>query len=241
MIVLPVMPEEQTASWLGVLDLYDVLPEGWTLIGGQLVHLHCAERGRFSERPTNDADAVVDVRADPTILNTFTQALEDLGFASAGVSVEGRQHRWRRGKASIDVLLPEGIGERAVKRKGATGSPTLSTQGGTQALQRSEVVSVTVDDREGSVRRPNLVGALVVKAAAHTNVGDQDPRRHRRDFVALAALVTARDFADERLSKKDRQRLRGILAVIEKDSELLLGVPDAAASIARLRLAADLG
>jgi hypothetical protein len=28
-----------------VLDLYDRLSDGWTLIGGQLVHLHCAERG----------------------------------------------------------------------------------------------------------------------------------------------------------------------------------------------------
>ncbi len=54
MIVLPVMSAEQTASWLGVLDLYARLPEGWTLIGGQLVHLYCAERGQFPERATND-------------------------------------------------------------------------------------------------------------------------------------------------------------------------------------------
>ena len=96
MIVLPAMPEEQTASWLGLLELYDNLPEGWTLIGGQLVHLHCAERGQFPERPTNDADTLMDVRANPTILSTFTKALTDLGFRSAGVSAEGRQHRWVR-------------------------------------------------------------------------------------------------------------------------------------------------
>lgn len=240
MTVLPAMPEEQTASWLGILDLYAALPEGWTLIGGQLVHLHCAERGQFPARPTNDADTVIDVRADPTLLNTFTQTLEDLDFRSAGISAEGRQHRWVRDKASIDVLLPEGIGERATERKGATGSPTLPTQGGTQALQRSEVVAVTVDGREGFVRRPNLVGALVVKAAAHTNIGDHDPRRHRRDFLVLAGLITASDFADEKLSKKDRQRLRGILHAIENDRALLLEVPGAADSIARLKLAADL-
>ncbi len=64
MIVLPAMPPEQTASWIGVLDLYDHLSEGWTLIGGQLVHLHCAERRQFPVRPTNDADTVIDVRAD---------------------------------------------------------------------------------------------------------------------------------------------------------------------------------
>jgi hypothetical protein len=30
MIVMPPMPPEQTASWLGVLDLYDHLSKGWT-------------------------------------------------------------------------------------------------------------------------------------------------------------------------------------------------------------------
>ncbi|MFN8084355.1 MAG: hypothetical protein U0Q14_09025 [Dermatophilaceae bacterium] len=240
MVVLPAMPPEQTASWLGLLDLYDRIPDGWTLIGGQLVHLYCAERGQFPARPTNDADTVIDVRADPTILTTFTQTLEDLGFRSAGISAEGRQHRWKRGDASIDVLLPDGVGERAAERKGATGSPTLPTQGGTQALKRSEAVAVTVSGREGYVRRPNLLGALVVKAAAHTNVGDQDPRRHRRDFLVLAGLVTAGDFASEHLSKKDRQRLRGILAAIAKDRELQLETSGAANAITRLRLAADL-
>jgi hypothetical protein len=134
MIVLPPMPPEQTASWIGLLDLHERLPEGWTLIGGQVVHLHCAERGQFPVRPTNDADTVIDVRADPTMLATFTETLTDLGFRSAGISAEGLQHRWVRGEASIDVLLPDGIGERASRRSGVTGSPTLPTAGGTQAL-----------------------------------------------------------------------------------------------------------
>lgn len=177
MIVLPGMPPEQAASWLGLLDLYERVSDGWTLIGGQLVHLHCAERGQFPVRPTSDADTVIDVRADPRIVHTFTKTLTDLGFASAGISVEARQHRWVRDKASIDVLLPDGIGERASARPGVTGSPTLPTAGGTQALRRSETAAVTVDGREGFVRRPSLVGALVVKAAAHTNRGDQDLRR----------------------------------------------------------------
>jgi len=237
MIVLPAMPPEQTASWLGILDLYEQLNEGWTLIGGQLVHLHCAERGEFGVRPTNDADTVIDVRADPTILHTFTKTLEDLGFEAAGISAEGRQHRWTRGDASIDVLLPEGIGEYASERRGVTGSPTLPTEGGTQALRRTEVVPVSVDGREGFVRRPNLVGALVVKAAAHTNPGDRDLRRHRRDFVILAGLITARDFAGEDVNKTDRRRLRRIAAAIDGDRELLLEIPSAFDAIARLKIA----
>jgi hypothetical protein len=237
MILLPAMPPEQTASWLGVLDRYDQLSDGWTLIGGQLVHLHCAERGQFPVRPTNDADTVIDVRADPKILHTFTKTLTDLGFRSAGISAEGRQHRWVREMASIDVLLPEGVGERASERNGVTGSPTLPTAGGTQALQRSETVAVTVEGQEGFVRRPNLVGALVVKAAAHGNPGDLDPRRHRRDFLLLAGLITASDFADEELNKTDRRRLRSIVAAIEVDRELLLETSEGAAAIDRLKVA----
>ena len=182
---------------------------------------------------------MVDVRADATILHTFTKALTDLGFRSAGISAEGRQHRWVRDKASIDVLLPEASGKEPA-REGVTGSPTLPTQGGTQALARSEVVAVTVDGREGFVRRPNLVGALVVKAAAHTNVGDHDLRRHRRDFLVLAGLITAGDVGNEELSTKDRQRLRGMLIAIDKDRELTLEVSGAADSIARLKLATNL-
>lgn len=240
MIVLPAMPPEQTASWLGLLDLHEQLATGWTLIGGQLVHLHCAERGQFPVRPTNDADTVIDVRADPTMLANFTKTLADLGFESAGISAEGLQHRWIRGEASIDVLLPDGIGERASLRHGVTGSPTLPTAGGTQALLRSETIAVTVAGREGSVRRPNLVGALVGKAAALRSAGDPGLGRHRRDFVILAGLITARDFRGEDLKKKDRQRLRTMVAAVRKDRALLVEMPDAEVSLDRLITAADL-
>ena len=240
MTVLPLMPPQQSASWNGVLDLYEHLDTGWTLIGGQLVHLHCAERGQFAVRPTNDSDTVIDVRADPKFLHTFTKTLTDIGFKSAGISAEGRQHRWVRDQASIDVLRPEGIGERASERQGVTGSPTLPTEDGTQALQSSETVAVSVDGREGFVRRPNLVGTLVVKAAAHTNPGDLDPRRHRRDVVVLAGLISAGDFAAEELGKKGRQRLRAVVSAIASDRELLLEIPERADSIGRLRIAAKL-
>lgn len=191
-------------------------------------------------RPTNDADTVIDVRADPTMLGTFTQALIALDFKPSGISAGGVQHRWVRGEASIDVLLPDGIGERASLRRGATGSPTLSTAGGTQALQRSETIAVTVDGREGSVRRPNLVGALIAKAAAHTNPGDAGRGRHRRDFVILTGLLTAQDFRREELMTKDRQRLRAMVAAVQEDPAILLELPNVEDSLNRLATAAYL-
>jgi hypothetical protein len=138
------------------------------------------------------------------------------------------------------VLLPEGIGERARSRLGATGSPSLSTKGGTQALARSETVQVSVDGRQGSVRRPNLVGALIGKAAAHSNVGDRDRRRHRRDFLVLATLITASDFRSQELTKTELRHLRNVTNAIEADRELLLSVPSAGSALNRLTRAARL-
>lgn len=99
---------------------------------------------------------------------------------------------------------------------------------------------VQVAGREGFVRRPNLVGALVVKAAAHANPGDAARGRHRRDFVVLASPIQASDFSHEELSKKDRQRLRSMVGAITSDPETLLEIPDGGTAIDRLVIAAAL-
>ncbi|MCC2322621.1 hypothetical protein [Cellulomonas xiejunii] len=62
-IALPPMTDAQTEGWSAILDLYERHPTGWTLVGGQMVHLHCAERGAAPPRPTDGLDALLDVRA----------------------------------------------------------------------------------------------------------------------------------------------------------------------------------
>lgn len=231
---MPPMSAEQAASWHGLLDLHERVPTGWTLVGGQLVHLHCAERDHHPERPTDDIDAVVDVRAAPDMLTTFTRALRDLGFFPE-TSGEGLQHRWRRDQAQIDVLLPDGVGERAASRPGAGGAPTLPTPGGTQALARSAPVRVALGGRVGVVHRPSLVGALVMKAAAHTTVG-AGRGRHRLDFVTLAALVARDDFRTTELNHKDRKRLDDMVAACWADP-VAMEPRHAATSLERLQRA----
>ncbi len=234
MIEMPMMSDAQAASWHGLMDVHDHLAHGWTLVGGQMVHLHCAERNHAPTRPTDDIDAVIDVRADPNMLRGFTEVLVALGFAADGISAEGVQHRWKRGEATIDVLLPDGVGARASARSGVTGSPTISAPGGTQALERSASVAVSVNGRSGFVRRPDFVGALIMKAAAHTSVGDAGKRRHRLDFITLAALVAARDFRGSDLSRKDRRRLADMIAAVRTDPEVMLTVDHAHDSLDRL-------
>lgn len=210
-VELPAMEEAQKQSWHALMDLYERVHSDWALIGGQLVHLHCAERGVSPTRPTNDVDTVVNIRASQTMLATFTGALKDMGF-TPDISGDGIQHRWRRDLAQIDVLIPEGVGERAAARTGAGGAPTIRAPGTTQALNRSEPVLIMAEGRTGTVLRPNLVGALVGKAAARAEVAsDRASTRHCTDFVVLANILSARDFRETELVKKDRARLRKML------------------------------
>ncbi|WP_424449031.1 hypothetical protein [Microbacterium arborescens] len=104
-IAMPAMTEAQEHAWVTLLDLHEELPSGWTIVGGQMVHLWCAERGVTMARPTDDADAVLDVRLEPGILYTFTAALKRRGF-DAETASSGVQHRWRKDDAVIDVLIP---------------------------------------------------------------------------------------------------------------------------------------
>lgn len=239
MITMPAMSVKQAASWRALMDLYERLPEHWVLIGGQMVHLHCAEHEHFPERPTDDADTVVDVRAEPKMLLTFTGALAEMGF-KPNTSGDGIQHRWTNGDAQIDVLIPEGVGEVAAARHGIDGAPTIETKGGSQALARAETVEVEVEGRRGHVRRPNLIGSLVMKAAAHEAPSDSAKGRHRRDFTTLAALVSARDLRDAGLRPKDRQRLRSMIAAIRVDEEVMSGMDGTAFALDRLERGAGL-
>lgn len=238
-VVLPVMNEAQTQSWHAVMELYERVDSNWALIGGQLVHLHCAERGVAPTRPTNDVDTVVNIRASQTVLVTFTGALKDMGFTPV-ISGDGLQHRWVRDYAQIDVLIPEGVGERAASLAGVGGAPTVRAPGTTQVLNRTEPVTVMVEGRTGTVLRPNLIGALVGKAAARTEIAsDRASTRHCTDFVVLADLVSARDFRETELTKKDRTRLRKMLAYCREDGSAM-AVENAAEALSRLERAAKL-
>lgn len=231
---MPAMPLPQEQVWLSLFRIADHLPDGWTLIGGQMVHLYCAERGVEPHRITIDGDAVVDIRADRQMLERFTQELRRLDFRSEGVSAEGHEHRWRNGDAVIDVLIAHSLGARSQKATGVTGSTTVSASGAQQALNRSELVDVLIGDTSGRVRRPNLVGALIIKAAAMSApTGDRE--RHKADFALLSTMIRPGDNLTG-LTARDRQHLtRGITST--RLSTVAHEVPDWQIGIQRLELA----
>lgn len=219
MIVLPAMSAAQEHAWIALLDLYERHPEEWTLIGGQMVHLWCAERGYEPVRPTTDADAVVNAR-QPEVLGAVTATLIELGFAPEP-NADGVQHRWICDDAVIDVLIPEGTGERRARKTSASGFPTVPAPGGTQALARSEAVEVQVGERTGMVRRPVLLSAMIMKAAARTDTTGTALERHCTDFAALAAIMAARDTDAFELTSKDKKRLRKMIKLTRESDEAM--------------------
>ena len=55
-VSLPAMSPSQQEGWLVLLDLTDSFPDGWCLVGGQMVWLLAAEYGVEPLRTTDDVD-----------------------------------------------------------------------------------------------------------------------------------------------------------------------------------------
>jgi hypothetical protein len=211
--------------WHVLLDLGEQLTVPWTLVGGQMVLLHALEHGRVPPPISQDGELVADVRAQPGALSIVVKALSSLSFELEGISADGIGHRYVRPAEPrpvvVDVLAPEGLGDRADLTTTPPGR-TLQMPAGTQALSRSEIITVVHEGRSGSVPRPGLLAAIIGKAAATELPG---PERHYRDLALLCSLVADPFGLANELSKKDRQRLRKASALLDEAHPAWMLVP----------------
>lgn len=213
---LPVADPAGVIAWGTVMDLSNYRRQGWTLVGGQMVHLLAWEHGEESPRVTTDVDVVINVRAYPNALTEVTDRLLSAGYEEDGVSPEGMGHRYRHKSVpavSIDVLLPEGLGDHAYRT--ITGARTIEVPGSVQALERSLRRNVRLNGTDGAIIRPDVHAAMVLKAAAYQDErGTVEAQRHLRDFAVLVSLY-ARHYPAlelrERLTAKDCRRLANAL------------------------------
>ena len=211
MIELPDFAGHADALWNALLDLGAVVSSEWVLVGGQMVLLHAIERGAAWPRVSMDLDVIVNARVRAAVRG-FVAEIEALGFVLDGMSPEMLAHRYRRGAASIDVLAPEGLGERTDLTTTPPGH-TLQVPGGTQALQRAERVEYSYRGRVGVIPRPSLLGSIVGKACA-VDVDDV-PANQEIDLALLLSLVDDPFLMREELTAKDRQRLRPRRTMLE--------------------------
>lgn len=204
-VVLPSLPGQSSRLWSTLIELAELRPGAWTLIGGQMVLLHALERGAEPPRVSTDLDMLVNARVIAGGVRDFVAAIEAVGFDLVGVSPEVIAHRYERYGVSVDVLAPEGLGARA----DLTTTPparTLEVPGGTQALGRTGMLPVEFEGHSGLVPRPSLLGAIVGKALAVAV--DDVPDAQRLDLALLLSLVEDPIAMAAEMTKKDRQRLR---------------------------------
>ncbi len=168
------LDDDQTRKlWAAVGDLVERLPGQWVLIGGLMVQLHALEHGITEVRPTGDIDILGQARPQGA-LSSIDAALVNEGFEREAPDLDGYAHRYERDGLTVDVLAPEGI--KPSPDLGA-GRKAIGVPGGSQALARSETVTVTLDGRSFALRRPTLLGALLIKVGSLMVHSDGDPAR----------------------------------------------------------------
>lgn len=108
---LPTLAGHDDELWNTLIRMSEISGH-WTLIGGQMVFLHAMEHGASPPRVSTDLDVLANARIAGRPVAAFAAGITDLGFELDGISPEGIAHRYRRSRVTIDVLAPEGLGER---------------------------------------------------------------------------------------------------------------------------------
>jgi hypothetical protein len=202
---------ETLALWDAVGELVARLPGDWVLIGGLMVQLHALQHGDREVRVTVDIDVLGQARP-PGALEAIDEALCADGFELVGPDLDGYAHRYRRAGLVVDVLAPEGIRPAAL----IGGHKAVGVPGGTQALRRAETVAVSVGGREFVLRRPTLLGAILIKA--RSLMKHSDPESQREDLLRLLAMVEDPRAMAVELRPTERRWIRGAEARLAFDA-----------------------
>ena len=178
-----------------------------------MVMLHAFEAGQVPGRTTGDLDLLFDVRTYLGATAEATKRLLAAGFREAAPSPEGVAHRLRK-DVVVDVLAPDGLGPRTSKETVA-GGRTVQVPGGSQALDRTEIVEVRLGGRAARLPRPSLLGAILLKARA-VDAARDEAAKHEADLTFLLGLVPDPRSLASQLRKSERRWLRARDEIAER-------------------------
>ena len=189
-VVLGPMPPVLNGAFITLIDLDRTIDAPWSLVGGLMVAVHAAEGGHPAPRATTDADIAVNVFTASNSLRHVTSRLVDLGFEDDSPVDErkgGPSYRYVRDGVKVDVLVPEKANAGKAPPRTVTGRLGVEMWGMQSAIKRTQRVPITFDGTVGHIRRPDLLGAVVVKSAAA--IRDTDNGRHLEDLAHLCNWV----------------------------------------------------
>ena len=180
-----------------------------SLVGGLMVQLHGFENDD-DPRPTADIDVLGAARRSPKMTETMAALLVELGaeIADPPRLNPNLGYRFELEGETVELLGPDGL------RADPTtigGLKTLQVAGGTRALRRTEVVLVSLAGAEAvAVRRPNLLGAILLKARVLAKRRDGKFLSDRQDLVRLLGYVEDPRGLAADLSRSEQGWLRSV-------------------------------
>lgn len=201
---------EAKRLWKSALELARDfgVDERWVLVGGLMVQLHAIERNRAS-RLTADIDFLGDSRRRPPMTVRMAKALQERGgeMAMPPVSNENLGCRFEVDGSIVEILGSDGV-RRDPKTLGRY--TTFQVPGGTQALARAEVVEISLDGAEPvPIRRPNLLGAILIKARVVKKQRDKF-ESDRQDLIHLLSFVEDPRALAKELKGNEKKWLRAV-------------------------------
>jgi hypothetical protein len=216
-------PDQATRRlWSLILSLAEKFgaEREWTLVGGLMVQLHGFERDD-DPRPTADIDVLGAAKRPPRMTETMAGLLLELGaeVADPPRSDPKLGYRFEFEGEIVELLGPDGL---RTDPRTTGGLRTFQASGGSQALHRTEVVMVSLDGADPvAVRRPDLLGAILIKARVVTKRREQKFASDREDLIRLLGYAEdPRRMADE-MSKKEKGWLRDLEDTIDFDDASL--------------------
>lgn len=225
MINIASLTEEAGTLWAKALELAELFgdAEEWTLIGGLMVQLHALEHD-LETRLTSDIDLLGDSRRRPAMTQRIAEVLTSRGARMSEPPTSDRTlgYRFELDGEIVEVLGTEGI--RGADPKTIGKFRTFQVPGGTQALRRSEVVGVSLGRGAAvSMRRPNLLGAILIKARVVAKRRREKFDSDRQDLIVLLSLVEdPRALAEaEELKKTERRWLSDVESKLQFDDPSL--------------------
>lgn len=155
-----------------------------------MVQLHGFEYGS-DLRPTADIDLLADARRRPEMTEQIARLVIAKGgqMAIPPMNSEKLGFRFELNGQTVEVLGPDGLGRdpHTIGRH-----VTFQVPGGTQALLRTAAVPVSLDGNPPvEVRRPSLLGAILIKARVLA------ARRGQKKDADLLDVVRLLSFMDD--------------------------------------------
>jgi hypothetical protein len=190
-----------------------------------MVQLHGFEHGS-QMRPTADIDLLADSRRRPEMTARVAELVVARGgrMAMPPMSNEKLGFRFELDSETIEVLGPDGLGRdpHTIGRY-----VTFQVPGGTQALLRTETVPVSLDGHPPvEVRRPSLLGAILIKARVLASRQGPKEEADLLDVVRLLSLAdNPRRMADEGgLKNSEKRWLRHIQPALDFRSPAVIAL-----------------